>query len=66
MSIIKQLFPQCNMCLSVFGDFVGHSNVKALRRVMRENGWKRLDGVFDVCPSCHERSKRLSIKGDVT
>lgn len=54
MSIIKEIFPQCDICHDTNPDFIGYDKIKELRKQMRIDGWIRRFGK-DICPDCVTR-----------
>lgn len=59
MSIIKELFPFCDICNQTFPDSRGFDTVAALRKSMCRGGWK-IKGGKDVCPDCERETTRTS------
>jgi hypothetical protein len=51
MSIIKELFPLCDICGDTCPDLRGYGTVAILRDNMRKGGWTRKNGK-DVCFDC--------------
>ena len=60
MSIVKELFPICDICEEPFADMRGQNTVKDLRNHMKLGGWKRIGGK-DVCYEC-ARDNRTSVQ----
>jgi hypothetical protein len=60
VSIIKELFPVCDICGDTFADMRGQNTAKNLRDSMRLGGWKRRGGK-DVCFDC-ARDNRTNIQ----
>jgi hypothetical protein len=54
MSIIKELFPLCDVCKDTFPDFRGHESIKDLRDNMKAGGWINKKGK-DICPDCQQK-----------
>ncbi len=53
MSIITEIFPQCDVCDQTFPD-IRHENVSLCRERMKAGGWKKYRGT-DYCPDCADR-----------
>jgi hypothetical protein len=62
MSIIKEIYPQCDICKCAFPDMKCHS-VLNLRGLMRKCGFKsakdsmgnKMGNKADICPDCINR-----------
>ncbi len=50
MSLVIEIFPQCDRCLETYPDFLMRS-ARQCRAFMRSGGWRRSKGL-DVCPDC--------------
>lgn len=53
MTLIVEIFPQCDVCDESFPN-MERSSAKLCREHMRMDGWKRFRGT-DYCPSCADR-----------
>ncbi len=51
MSLITEIFPQCDVCHEVNKDMDGKTK-EAVRRTMKANGWTVARGQ-DVCDTCN-------------
>ena len=61
MSIIVQIFPQCDVCGETYPDITFTARV-ACRRDMKARGWKKRHG-GDVCPGCLDEAAEAKEKG---
>lgn len=58
MSIIIEIFPQCDECGETYADDK-YTTVTACRNNMRDGGWKTRHGK-DICCSCAEKASNTT------